>query len=403
MVRGVSSAGDSPLGVLDYAHLRVPLPKGIVSGIFKSSPSVYFLMRRSSDGHVSATGMFKATFPYAQASEEESERAYIKSLATPSPEETTGNIWIPPDRALILAEEYGITPWINALLDPADIATSSTPHAPPKTIRPPPKFDQHKVEESAAADPPPPPVNAVPATLNGPNLAPLAPSLGARSNLSRRSASPTKATRTPRRRNARNSSRVPSETPTVPAPSGGQSEVKHRKSKRSEKAAQATQEILVAEAASPPSAFPVAKEFNFKAPIHEGEHTSKGSKMTVSVSGETHVGRSMEISHTEEAARMAVGDGPPSADETAKMIAIAKAQVESAAGDGSDATVKVKRKAEEVEADSDEKKVEEGIVEPQTKRTKTDTEIRKDQAKRRTLFGITATIAVGYVSISFPF
>ncbi|CAI4210916.1 unnamed protein product [Parascedosporium putredinis] len=66
------------LGAFDYAHLRAPLPKG----------------------HV----------PYAEAEEEERERQYIKTLETTSPDETAGNIWVPPEQALGLAEEYQITP-----------------------------------------------------------------------------------------------------------------------------------------------------------------------------------------------------------------------------------------------------------------------------------------------------
>ncbi|KAJ5313550.1 uncharacterized protein N7443_000434 [Penicillium atrosanguineum] len=133
------------LGVFEYAHLRAPLPKDLKgSEIFPSHspaqhPETYFLMRRSKDGFVSATGMFKIAFPWAKTDEEKIEREYLKSREYTSQEEVAGNVWISPPFALELAEEYKMYDWVRALLDPTEIVQS--PSTSKKQITPPPRFD----------------------------------------------------------------------------------------------------------------------------------------------------------------------------------------------------------------------------------------------------------------------
>lgn len=138
------------LGVFDYAHLRAPLPDNLRSSeIFAPQPKVphpgaYFLMRRSSDGFVSATGMFKASFPWAKHGEEQAEREYLKTLSTTSHDEIAGNIWIPEVFALTLADEYGILPWVKALVDDSPVLSQpddgAKPISPPPQFSPPPRF-----------------------------------------------------------------------------------------------------------------------------------------------------------------------------------------------------------------------------------------------------------------------
>ncbi|EFQ36203.1 KilA-N domain-containing protein [Colletotrichum graminicola] len=363
------------LGVFDYAHLRAPLPKGIVSGIFKSSPNSYFLMRRSYDGFVSATGMFKATFPYAEASEEEAERKYIKSLATTSPEETAGNVWIPPEHALILAEEYSIAPWIRALLDPANIAVSNSPDSPPKRITAPPKFDLFKVH---------------------PQLAPPTPASLPRSTRSRRSASPTKTAaprpvRSPRKRRTKADSVEPREsTPTLTTAT----KLQVNGIIDEDRDAEARVETAIKTIETEPAAAPEPKKQDTKAKIFVDQDlkTDEDGNETK----RTAVSLELPL----------LSSAPPTAEETARMIAEAKQMVE-AAGIKSDEGVdspqvkKGKRSAEEISKGDDEDKEQDGEVdsaeEPRAKKAKTaEVQVKKLRVRNRALFGLSAvSLAVG--------
>ncbi|KAF7158245.1 hypothetical protein CNMCM5623_003014 [Aspergillus felis] len=135
------------LGPFEYAHLRAKLPKDLKgSEIFASHapqqhPETYFLMRRSKDGFVSATGMFKIAFPWAKLEEEKAEREYLKTREGTSEDEIAGNIWVSPLLALELAKEYQMYDWVRALLDPTEI-----PQTPKKQITPPPKFELPPIE-----------------------------------------------------------------------------------------------------------------------------------------------------------------------------------------------------------------------------------------------------------------
>jgi len=82
--------------------------------------------------------MYKAAFPWSSLEEEEIEKKYIKSLPETDSEEIAGNVWIPAEAALELAEAYGMRSWIEALLDPEPIAKGT--HDPNKNIATPPRF-----------------------------------------------------------------------------------------------------------------------------------------------------------------------------------------------------------------------------------------------------------------------
>ncbi|KAJ9138129.1 Bouquet formation protein 4 [Pleurostoma richardsiae] len=389
MVASVPGAEIDPssLGTFDYAHLRAPLQKGITSGVFKSSPNSYFLMRRSHDGFVSATGMFKATFPYATAEEEEAERKYIKSLPTTSKEETAGNVWIPPDQALILADEYKIGPWIRALLDPADITVSngSSETSPPRQISAPPKF------------------------FNGqPNLAPPTPTSLPRSARTRRSASPTKSTgskrgtTSPRKRTAKVSashvqaSEAASSTKASASPSVN---------------GDAAPTPFLVPVLAPPAAEEVKSE-DVKIEVREEEAAvvlapvEEEPKVKIHVDQDTKLEDGVEVEHTKLEVELPLASELPSAEDAARMIAEAKEMVKAAAetvasSSGGESSKKGKRKADEMAVDDEaeganKENAETAVVDqPRAKKVKTEVELRKEQVKKRALIGISATLAVG--------
>ncbi|KAI0523644.1 DNA-binding domain of Mlu1-box binding protein MBP1 [Xylaria bambusicola] len=380
-----SAAGEvdaSALGVFDYAHLRAPLPKGITSGIFKSSPSSYFLMRRSQDGYVSATGMFKATFPYAEASEEEAERKYIKSLPTTSHEETAGNVWIPPEQAMALAEEYGVTLWISALLDPTEIAITNAPDSPPKKIAAPPKFEFTGLVQ--------------------PLLAPPTPSSLPRSTRSRRSASPSKkrAIASPRKR----STKVPPAqiVPSEPLPVQEETPLPVQEETEPETNGVQTEDTTSTAPTEDITMKTIEKEPELVFALVEEE-----PKIHIKFGQEVQFNAGVETTQTAVEVELPIANGPPSVEEAAEMIAKAKEMVAAAAAESmgnaktdslSSENSKGKRKVAEIADDDEEEQPSEPSDERSSKKAKTEkteVQLRKERVRNRALVGLSATLAIG--------
>ncbi|KAI7364944.1 hypothetical protein KC354_g5270 [Hortaea werneckii] len=374
------------LGVLDYAHLRVPLPKDLgTSGIFsrgsnRKFPESYFLMRRSNDGFVSATGMFKAAFPYAQAEEEIAEKDYIKNLSDTASEEVAGNVWIHPDQALQLADEYGIRLWIAALLDPEPITHGNDPH-----IKSPPPYSQSKM-----------------------------------ANGSRRSRSPEKKQQQPQqppvetrastrsRRSASVRSESPGATPQVKTPS--RPKATPRKSRRGRGTLSRVDEGAAAvEAESVNGRETGSTDENVKIEVETTTHQHPAaSRTTRSARAASEDVGGEDEERTKVNIELPAGNPDlPIPNDTEAMLREARRMVKEAedlsaadggGGDeGSNRPSKPKRKAEEMIEDDDEIGLEGPRSGPAaaTKRARVEIKLRKEKIKKRAAVGITASLALG--------
>lgn len=347
-------------------------------------------MRRSNDGYISATGMFKATFPYAEVHEEEAERNYIKSLATTSPNETAGNVWISPTHALELADEYGIRVWIKALLDPTPIVVNPKGDTTPKKISPPPTF------------------LLAPEDLAAPNGS--TGRSGEALRRSRRSVSPSKIA-SPLKKTIATPRKLKQKAAAEESASASSKNLQQAlKSATKPETSPSSSSVAEKEDATA-SPEPKRKSKAAKAEVAKADaakvDAAKEPKVTVQVDKEVVVEGGVETTHTHVEVEMPAGFAElPLPEDTEAMIAKAKEMVDAAvkadeeakaaaeteAGPSKPAAKKVKRKAEE-----EAEKENEGAP---AKRVKVESDLKKEKVRARALIGISATLAIGYVYIS---
>ncbi|KAL3470918.1 transcription regulator HTH, apses-type DNA-binding domain-containing protein [Aspergillus californicus] len=364
------------LGPFEYAHLRAPLPRDLKgSEIFPSHspqqhPETYFLMRRSKDGYVSATGMFKIAFPWAKLDEERAEREYLKTRDQTSEDEIAGNVWISPGLALELASEYQMYDWVRALLDPADIIQS--PSSAKKQITPPPKFDL-------------PPIQAPEE---------LMPSSRSRS---RRSASPSKKLATPRKARQTRAQKEASAAATSAANATLQSALDDTVSTADGEVngdvlpsvEESKEEEIEVSTVKETKATPKSK----KNAVEEDE--DEDQKIKIDIKQNASEGTGVESAQTTISLEMPISlPEPPTAAETQEMIAKAKEMVKEAVQlqepAGSSAAAK-KRKPEEADLSDEE---DEEAKELRTKRAKVlEEKLKRERVRNRALVGMTAAFA----------
>ena len=307
--------------------------------------------------------MFKASFPWAKLAEEMAEREYLKTLATTSHDEVAGSIWIPesygtiqshqksisvltPSPALQLAEEYGIVPWVKALLDETPVIAED----PKKSISSPPKFIFTANKDKILLPPP---------------------------------------TQTPARGRGRPRAASPGKTP------GHKALASPRKPRITKAAKEAN-----AAAAHREASASLQAALDGAASRADTESVD-GEKVTVEVGSAIEVNGDVEVTHTKVRVEMPANSPDlPLPDSTEEMIAKAKEMVaEARKMEGDSSSSASKRKAEELDDEEDEEK--DAQLQPAKKARLLEQELKKQRVRKRALIGVAATIAIGYVVMPY--
>ncbi|KAL8906979.1 MAG: hypothetical protein Q9207_001665 [Kuettlingeria erythrocarpa] len=335
------------LGPFNYAYLKVPFPENFRGSDIHPHhpkhglPSSYFLMRRSTDGYLSASGMFKAAYPWATLAEEKAEKEYHKSLETISSEEVAGNIWVAEATALELAEDYDIVPWIAALLDPAPVEKAS--ESQHKSISPPPKYVFTANDRTHL----PPPLS--------------------------RGSTPARARGRPR-----NGSPAKSEKTASPRKPRVTKAVKAENEANTKAAAASLQDTL--KRATPALSDKTEDQEMVRVELNEVTETN-GDTETTRTNVKVDLPGGM-------AAQM------PPQEQTEEIIREAKAIVEAARKlEGESSKGSKKRKAEDIDEDSNPES--DSQLQPAKKARIAEQRLKKEKVKNRALFGVAATLAIG--------
>jgi len=245
-----------------------------------------------------------------------------------------------PTLALQLAEEYGIVPWIRALLDETPVLLDDKKGK--AAISPPPKFIFTGNDEKVSLPPP----TQTPARGRG----------------RPRAASPRKA--------------------------------------RTTKAAKEANAASAREANSSLMAALDSATSRADTESVDGEKFAvDGDKVTVEVDSAIEVNGDTEVTHTKVRVEMPANSPDlPLPESTEEMIAKAKEMVEEARKmEGGSSSSALKRKAEDLDDEEDE--VKDAKLQPAKKARLLEQDLKKQRVRQRALIGVTVTLAVGYVTV----